>query len=190
MLTVSIVLSTMFLKQHSVEDVVTALILNVICYQVFYRIIPENMQKFEQMLTRKELCTVPNLLNAGRLVFALVFMAMIERYRLDRRKISVAVLLLSIIAADILAGRLVRKPDRIKRSRKTTNCWRTEFAALMLSCLIPKYSLAKMLLVLFFIKESYTVVLGWRVILYADKEAQAPWYETLNKTVFYIVALI
>ena len=32
-LTVSIVLSTMFLKQHSVEDVVTALILNVICYQ-------------------------------------------------------------------------------------------------------------------------------------------------------------
>ncbi|WP_274419934.1 phosphatase PAP2 family protein [Blautia sp. XA-2221] len=190
-LTVSIVLSTMFLKQHSVEDVVTALILNVICYQVFYRIIPENMQKFEQMLTRKELCTVPNLLNAGRLVLALVFMAMIERYRLIGEKSLLAVLLLAIIAADILAGRLVRKPGQISEAGRLPELLADRVCQfVILSCLIPKYSLAKMLLVLFFIKESYTVVLGWRVILYANKEAQAPWYETLNKTVFYIVALI
>lgn len=35
-LTVSIILSTMFLKQHSVIDVVMALIMNGICYQLFY----------------------------------------------------------------------------------------------------------------------------------------------------------
>ena len=86
-LTVSIVLSTMFLKQHSVEDVVTALILNVICYQIFYRIIPENMHKFERMLTRKQICTSPNLLSVGRLALALVFMALIERYRLMEKKL-------------------------------------------------------------------------------------------------------
>ena len=34
-LTISIVLSTMFLKQHSVADVMTALILNILCYQLF-----------------------------------------------------------------------------------------------------------------------------------------------------------
>lgn len=59
-ITVSIVLSTMFLKQHSVEDVVTALILNMICYQVFYRIIPENLKKFEKMFTVREIFTLPN----------------------------------------------------------------------------------------------------------------------------------
>ena len=33
-----IVLSTMFLKQHSVVDVVLALVLNVICYILFYKV--------------------------------------------------------------------------------------------------------------------------------------------------------
>ena len=28
------------------------------------------------------------------------------------------------------------------------------------------------------------------MILYADKEAQSPWYDTMTKAVFYIVALI
>ena len=35
-LVVLIILSTMFLKQHSVIDVVSALILNVLCYNLFY----------------------------------------------------------------------------------------------------------------------------------------------------------
>ena len=58
-LTVSIILSTMFLKQHSVADVMTALILNIICYQVFYRIIPANQEKIGRILTWKEIGTVP-----------------------------------------------------------------------------------------------------------------------------------
>lgn len=36
-LTISIVLSTMFLKQHSIIDVVMALTLNGVCYQLFYQ---------------------------------------------------------------------------------------------------------------------------------------------------------
>ncbi|MFR3131500.1 MAG: CDP-alcohol phosphatidyltransferase family protein [Lachnospiraceae bacterium] len=190
-LTVSIVLSTMFLKQHSVEDVVTALILNVICYQIFYRIIPENMHKFERMLTRKQICTASNLLTVGRLALALVFMALIERYRLMGEKALLAVMLLAIIAVDILAGKLARRPEQVSDIGRLLELLADRVCQfVILSCLIPKYSLAKMLLVLFFIKESYTAVLGWRVILYADKEAQSPWYDTMTKAVFYIVALI
>ena len=36
-LTVTIILSTMFLKQHTVIDVLAALILNCICYLIIYR---------------------------------------------------------------------------------------------------------------------------------------------------------
>lgn len=38
LLTVSIILSTIFLKQHSVIDVTGALILNIICYLIFYKV--------------------------------------------------------------------------------------------------------------------------------------------------------
>lgn len=38
-LTVSIILSTMFLKQHSIIDVVMAIAINGICYHLFYHII-------------------------------------------------------------------------------------------------------------------------------------------------------
>lgn len=43
-LTVLIILSTMFLKQHSVVDVVMALVLNVLFYVLFYRFIPVSDQ--------------------------------------------------------------------------------------------------------------------------------------------------
>ena len=79
-LTVSIVLSTMFLKQHSVADVMTALILNILCYQLFYRIIPASQAKLEKILTRKEIFTVPHLLSSLRLCLAIAFLGICQRY--------------------------------------------------------------------------------------------------------------
>lgn len=40
LLTVAIILSTVFLKQHSVIDVAAAILLNIICYQLYYKLIP------------------------------------------------------------------------------------------------------------------------------------------------------
>ena len=54
-LTISIVLSTMFLKQHSVADVMTALILNILCYQLFYRVLPARKERLAEVLTRSTL---------------------------------------------------------------------------------------------------------------------------------------
>lgn len=54
-LTISIVLSTMFLKQHSVADVMTALILNILCYQLFYRVLPARKERLAEVLTRRDL---------------------------------------------------------------------------------------------------------------------------------------
>lgn len=44
-LTAAIILSTVFLKQHSVIDVATAILLNIICYQLYYKIIPLRYRK-------------------------------------------------------------------------------------------------------------------------------------------------
>lgn len=50
-LTVSIVLSTMFLKQHTIIDVLGALILNCICYLIIYR--PRFMAQKAAVYTRE-----------------------------------------------------------------------------------------------------------------------------------------
>lgn len=41
-LSILIVLSTLFLKQHSMIDVLSAFLLNMICYQLFYAVEPEH----------------------------------------------------------------------------------------------------------------------------------------------------
>lgn len=190
-LTVSIVLSTMFLKQHSVEDVVTALILNMICYQVFYRIIPENQKKFEKMLTRRELLTLPNFLSAGRLVLALAFMAMIQRHNMRGEKPLLALILLAVIATDILDGRIARSSGRVTEAGKFLDPLADKVMQfVLLACLVPRYSLAKVILILFFIKESYTLVLGWKYMLDLDKNQMVRWHGRLNTMISYVAGLI
>lgn len=190
-ITVSIVLSTMFLKQHSVEDVVTALILNMICYQVFYKIIPENQKKFEKMLTRRELLTLPNFLSAGRLVLALAFMAMIQRHNMRGEKPLLALILLAVIATDILDGRIARSSGRVTEAGKFLDPLADKVMQfVLLACLVPRYSLAKVILMLFFIKESYTLVLGWKYILDLDKNQMVRWHGRLNTMISYVAGLL
>lgn len=47
-----IILSTMFLKQHSVVDVVLALLLNIVCYFVFYKIDWEELGSKDVIIRR------------------------------------------------------------------------------------------------------------------------------------------
>lgn len=53
-----------------------------------------------------------------------------------------------------------------------------------------RYSLAKVILILFFIKESYTLVLGWKYILDLDKNQMVRWHGRLNTMISYITGLI
>lgn len=48
LLTISIILSTMFLKQHSIVDVAGALSLNILCYLIFYKIPIWKAEKLSQ----------------------------------------------------------------------------------------------------------------------------------------------
>ena len=53
LLAASIVLSTMFLKQHSVIDVFCAIVLNVLCYVFFYKVFPD-MDAYARAMRRKK----------------------------------------------------------------------------------------------------------------------------------------
>lgn len=85
-LAISIVLSTLFLKQHSVIDVLLAWILHMICVRIFYKWIPANWEQMSGFLTRKEILTIPNLLSVFRLALAVLFLGIAQRGGLDENR--------------------------------------------------------------------------------------------------------
>ena len=165
-LTISIVLSTMFLKQHSVADVMTALILNILCYQLFYRVLPARKERLAEVLTRREICTVPNLLSTLRLCLA-------------------------VAATDVLDGRIARSFNSISQVGRILDPVADKaMQGVMIAYLIPRYPLAKLVLILFVIKECYMTVAGWKVLMETKETIEAQWHGKLNTAVTYVVVLI
>ena len=190
-LTVSIILSTMFLKQHSVADVMTALILNIICYQVFYRIIPANQEKIGRILTWKEIGTVPNLISAARLVLAVLFLGFFERYGLDDQKMMLTVFLIAAAATDFFDGRIARTFHQISRTGKILDPVSDKIMqGAILICLGTQYALAELVLILFLLKECIMLTAGWKVFTCTDAEWGNQWHGKLNTAVCYAVAII
>ena len=189
-LTVSIILSTMFLKQHSVADVMTALILNILCYQLFYKIIPVRQKRLEEVLTRKEICTVPNLLSALRLCLAIVFFGIFERYGAEEYRTVLVLLIVAAAATDILDGRIARSFDSVSRVGHILDPVADKaMQGVMLAYLIPGYPLAKLVLILFVMKECYMMTAGWKILMETKETVEVQWHGRLNTAVTYVVVL-
>ena len=188
---VSIVLSTMFLKQHSVADVMTALILNILCYQLFYRVIPARQKRLSEVLTRKEICTVPNLLSTLRLCLAIVFLGIFERYGVREYRGVLVLLMFAAAATDVLDGRIARSFDSVSRVGRVLDPVADKvMQGVMLACLVPRFPLAKLILILFVIKECYMTVAGWKVLMETRETIEVQWHGRLNTAVTYVVVLL
>lgn len=190
-LTVSIVLSTMFLKQHSVADVMTALILNILCYQLFYRVIPARQERLEEVLTRQEILTVPNILSTVRLCLAVLFLGIFERYGMGEYRRLLVGIILAAAATDFLDGRIARSFNSVSRIGKLLDPFADRvMQGVMLAYLIPRYPLAKLVLLLFAFKECYMALTGWKVLMETRTEIEVQWHGRLNTAVTYVVVLM
>ena len=190
-LTVSIIMATMFLKQHCVSDVMTALILNILCYQLFYRVIPARQEKLAEVFTRKEILTVPNLLSLIRLGLAILFLGICERHGMRGNRPALTMIILAAAATDFLDGRIARSFNQISRIGRLLDPLADKaMQAVMLACLISRYPLVKLVMILFVIKETYMLVVGWKVIMETDATGEAQWHGKLNTAVTYVVVMI
>lgn len=190
-LTVSIVLSTMFLKQHSVADVMTALILNILCYQLFYRIIPARRAKLEKILTRKEIFTVPNLLSSLRLCLAIAFLGICQRYGFRENRSLLVMIILVAAVTDLADGKIARTFHQVSKVGRALDPLADKaMQGVMIACLMPYYPLAELVLLLLFVKELMTMAAGWKVIMETEADLEAQWHGKLNTVVTYIVVLI
>ena len=181
----------MFLKQHSVADVMTALILNILCYQLFYRVLPARKERLAEVLTRREICTVPNLLSTLRLCLAVVFFGIFERDGVGEYRTVLVLLILAAAATDVLDGRIARSFNSISQVGRILDPVADKaMQGVMIAYLIPRYPLAKLVLILFVIKECYMTVAGWKVLMETKETIEAQWHGKLNTAVTYVVVLI
>ena len=188
---ISIVLSTMFLKQHSVADVMTALILNILCYQLFYKVIPARQERLSEVFTKKEILTLPNLLSSVRLVLAILFLGTFERYGTVQYRPLLVLLVIAAAATDILDGRIARSFNSVSRFGRILDPVADKaMQGVMLAYLIPRYPLAELVLILFAVKECYMMVTGWKVIMETRTTIEPQWHGKLNTSVTYAVVMI
>lgn len=190
-LTVSIVLATMFLKQHCVSDVMTALILNILCYQLFYRVIPARQEKLAEIFTRKEILTVPNLLSFIRLGLAVLFLGICERHGMRGNRTVLTMIIMAAAATDFLDGRIARSFHQVSKIGRILDPLADKaMQAVMLACLMSRYPLVKLVLILFAVKETYMLVMGWKVMMETEATGEAQWHGKLNTAVSYVVVMV
>lgn len=187
-ISVSIILSTMFLKQHTVLDVIGALGLNWVCYGVFYKWMPQNRTLFLCLLNRKELFSTANLLNLLRMGTAILFWGLSQRLDLLIRQAWLAGILVLSIVIDYGNGRLERK----KVSVGTVE-WFLDLAAdrvtqgVVFLHLISRYRKLEVLFLIFMAKELIVAFTGIRSAMEREKEFR---YVRFHDAVFNAVLVI
>lgn len=191
-LTVLIILSTMFLKQHSVVDVVLALLLYAFCYQLIYKMAPEYEGQIAGLLTKEEILTIPNLLSVFRLVLAVLFLGIHQRYggMSENRNVLLGILILSGIT-DFLDGKIARKFHMVSEVGKLIDPIADKVTqGVLLLCFFSEYELAKGVFLLFLVKECYMGVMGVKTVRKVKKNEGAKWYGKISTAVFYTVMAV
>lgn len=191
LLTVLIVLSTMFLKQHSVIDVTVAFISFVISYWIFYRFIPAHQEQFDEICNRSQIKTVPNMLSLLRLFLALLFWGVGNSLDfIGKQPIMLGMLIVAGIT-DFLDGWIARKCNMASEFGKVLDPVANKaIQGVLLLYLVGKYPLIQMMIVLFLIKELSIFIVGSKIMIMTGKHEDAKWYGKVSTIIFYVVMAV
>lgn len=190
-LTVLIILSTVFLKQHSVIDVSIAFLFFGICYWIFYCFIPGNQNRFDKIMNRNEIMTIPNMLSMFRLFLGILFWGIGSGVDfVGKHTVLVMTLVLSGIT-DFLDGWIARKYHMVSEFGKILDPIADKVTqGVLLLYLVNKYPMVQLTLFLFLIKEVSMLLASSRLVLATGNNEGAKWYGKVSTTVFYIVMII
>lgn len=189
-LSLLIILSTVFLKQHSVIDVSFAFILFGICYWLFYYLIPENQNHFDEIMNWNEIVTTPNILSLLRLFLGILFWGISSGADFaGKHTVLIVTLLLSGIF-DFLDGRIAKKHHMVSEFGKILHpIVDMVTQGVLLLYFINKYSMVQLTLFLFLIKEGSMLLASSRIVSLTGKHESTKWFEKVSSAMFYIVAI-
>lgn len=145
-------------------------------------------ERLKRLFVKKEIFTIPNLLSVFRLVLAVAFLGVHVRYSgTGKPWILILILALSGIT-DCLDGKIARKYDMVSELGKLLDPVADKVTqGVLLICLFSRFFQAKVIFLLFLVKECYMAVMGSKIILLTHRNEGAKWYGKVNTTVFYVV---
>lgn len=186
LLTISIILSTMFLKQHSVVDVTLAFLFFAVSYWVFYVFIPEHEKQLAKTFSPSQVLTIPNALSFLRLILAVSFWGISVRKNFQGKQMIQEMLLFGNIMLDFLDGFIARKCHMNSRFGKGMNVIAGNVTqGVFLLFLVTKYPRFKFTIFLFLLKVLSMLAVSPRMIFAFPRYTGAVWCERLNTLVFY-----
>lgn len=190
-LTVLIILSTVFLKQHSVVDVSISYIYFGICYWIFYCFIPKHQNQYEKIMDRKEILTIPNFLSMFRIFLGILFWGIGNRVEFAGKQFVMVVTLVISGVTDFLDGWIARKYNMVSEFGKLLDPIADKVTqGILLIYLAKKYPLIHVTLVLFCAKELVMFLASSRLIILTGNNEGAKWYGKVSTTVFYTVMIV
>lgn len=140
---------------------------------------------------KQEIFTIPNILSAFRIVLAFLIPYIYWKPDLAyRMQWLLAIIALSALT-DFLDGKIARKFHMISEVGKILDPIADKLTqGLLLICLISRTSLAKIILILFLIKEVMIGGFGLVFIRKTGKNEGAKWYGKVNTAVFYTIVML
>lgn len=138
-----------------------------------------------RILKKNEILTIPNLLSFFRL--ALIPVIAWAYCKLQDYYLALGLIVLSGIT-DVADGIIARKFNMISDFGKILDPIADKFTqGILIICLTTKYKLMIPLVILFALKESIMIVIGYFLIKNHDKVSGAKWYGKANTVLLYTV---
>ena len=190
-LSASIILSTVFLKQHSVVDVVGGVILFAVCYYAIYRLLPAKKDMLAPVFRPGQILTIPNILSMFRLVLAIVFWGIGIRKEFPHKQACLVGTLIISGITDFLDGKIARKYNMVSELGKLLDPVADKVTqGVLLLYLVNKYPLIQLTLILFVVKEASMLIVSSKVLELTQKNDGAKWYGKISTAVFYVVMIV
>lgn len=140
---------------------------------------------------KENIFTIPNILSVFRIVLAILFLNISIKYGLTEKRSTLLMLLVISGITDFLDGKIARKFNMISELGKVLDPIADKLTqGVLLICFLYQYKMAKYVLVLFLVKESYMGIMGLKTISATRKNEGAMWYGKVNTAVFYGVMVL
>lgn len=138
----------------------------------------------------KDFISIPNILSYFRIILCLLFVFVYQR-NVEYKSLYLGTILICSGLSDMLDGYIARKYNMITELGKCLDPIADKLTQfILLICLLSKYKMAKVILIIFLIKEIIVTIIGYKVICEQGKNDGAKWYGKLSTVIFYVVTVV
>lgn len=138
----------------------------------------------------KDFISIPNILSYFRIILCLLFVFVYQR-NVEYKSLYLGTILICSGLSDMLDGYIARKYNMITELGKCLDPIADKLTQFILFiCLLSKYKMAKVILIIFLIKEISVTIVGFKVIYEQGKNDGAKWYGKLSTVIFYVVTVV